>query len=77
MMGAAFFFMNAAPVSAQTSFTLLHSFTGQTDDGSDPWGSLISDGSTLYGMTQAGGASNYGTIFSIQTDNSGFTLLQF
>jgi len=75
MMGAAFFFMSAAQVSAQTSFTLLHSFTGGPNDGLYPQGSLFSDGPTLYGTTYSGGASDDGTIFSIQTEKSGFTLL--
>jgi uncharacterized repeat protein (TIGR03803 family) len=58
-----------------SSFTLLHSFSDATSDGRFPRGSLIRDGSILYGMTQTGGASNNGTVFSIGTDGSGFTLL--
>jgi uncharacterized repeat protein (TIGR03803 family) len=44
--------------------TVLHSFAGGASDGKYPYGSLVqgSDGS-LYGMTSAGGESNYGTIF--------------
>ena len=49
-----------------TGFNVLHSFTGA--DGAHPYGSLIQSGSTLYGMTESGGSSNYyGTIFSITT----------
>ena len=59
----------------KSGFKLLHSFTGGANDGRFPRGSLLSDGSTLYGMTYQGGASNCGTIFSIQTDKSGYTLL--
>ena len=66
-------FLLALPVRAQTN--LLHSFVYGTSDGSDPWGSLIISGSTLYGMTQNGGASNYGTIFKVQTNGTGYTLL--
>jgi uncharacterized repeat protein (TIGR03803 family) len=47
-----------------SGFALLHSFAGGADDGSEPYGSLILSGSTLYGMTQSGGNSNRGVIFS-------------
>ena len=59
-----------------SNFALLHAFTGGTD-GANPAGNLILDSGTLYGMTSAGGggSDNYGTIFSINTDGSGFTLL--
>lgn len=53
---------------------LLH-FT-QTN-GSTPMGSLISDGTFLYGMSSKGGAVNdFGTIFKIKTDGTGFVNLQ-
>jgi len=58
-----------------SGFALLHSFIGGTADGWSPWGSLIISGSTLYGMTYLGGDTNGGTIFKMQTDGSGFTLL--
>jgi len=58
-----------------TSFALLHEFIGGAEDGAYPYGSLILFGSTLYGMTSLGGDSNFGTIFKIQTDGSGFALL--
>ena len=60
---------------AQTDFTVLHSFAGGNEDGRVPYGSLISDGTTLYGMTYGGGNSGYGTVFSIRQDHTGFTLL--
>jgi uncharacterized repeat protein (TIGR03803 family) len=46
--------------------TLLHSFTGSTGDGANPWGSLIqaSDGN-FYGTTLYGGSSSAGTVFKI------------
>ncbi len=58
---------------AQT--TLLHSFSGGSDDGGLPWDSVIIDESTLYGMTSEGGTNGIGTIFKIDTDGSGFELL--
>ena len=63
-----------------TGFTLLHSFKDDdVDNGSDSMGSLVSDGSKLYGMTYYGGTGAYsggiGTIFSIGADGSGFTIM--
>jgi len=44
--------------------TILHSFAGGKGDGGYPRGDLLLDGSTLYGMTDGGGANNAGVIFS-------------
>jgi len=57
-----------------TGYTILHSFTGSSD-GSGPNGSLMLSGSTLYGMTEAGGNSNGGTVFKINNDGTGYTIL--
>ena len=61
------------------SLQTLFSFSGANGDA--PNGSLTLAGSTLYGMTFAGGVPagwNTGTIFSINTDGSGFqSLLSF
>ncbi|MEA1927034.1 MAG: hypothetical protein U9N73_02420 [Candidatus Auribacterota bacterium] len=35
---------------AETEFSILHNFAGAPDDGRRPVSSLISDGSTLYGI---------------------------
>ncbi|HWY98522.1 MAG TPA: choice-of-anchor tandem repeat GloVer-containing protein [Bacteroidia bacterium] len=44
----------------------------------NPYGSLVSDGTFLYGMTRDGGVSNYGVIFKIKPDGTGYTdLLDF
>lgn len=66
-------FSLAMSLSAQC--TLLHSFVGTTSDGSDPYGSLVASGSTLYGMTSSGGAYNLGTIFKINMDGTGYAVL--
>ncbi|MCG2811111.1 MAG: hypothetical protein L6428_06610, partial [Candidatus Aminicenantes bacterium] len=58
-----------------SGFTLLHEFVGGADDGRNPYGSLLLSGTTLYGMTYRGGDSNFGTIFKIEIDGNGFTLL--
>lgn len=58
-----------------SDFTLLHEFAGGVDDGYSSYGSLMLDGSTLYGMTLFGGDSGGGTIFSVDTDGSNFALV--
>jgi len=55
-------------------FTKLLDFEGASN-GSKPWGSLISDGTFLYGMTEDGGSKNLGTIFKIKQDGTGYTKL--
>jgi uncharacterized repeat protein (TIGR03803 family) len=57
-----------------TGFELLHSFAGGPNDGFQPDGQLTLIGTRLYGMTFSGGSSNLGTIFSVNTDGSGFQL---
>ncbi|MGZ3866430.1 MAG: T9SS type A sorting domain-containing protein [Bacteroidia bacterium] len=54
-------------------YTDLYDFTGGTTDGANPYGSLITDGTYLYGMTNAGGINNHGTIFKIKFDGTGYT----
>jgi uncharacterized repeat protein (TIGR03803 family) len=58
-----------------TGFRLLHSFAGGASDGSNPRGSLLFSGATFYGMTQQGGDSGLGTVFQMNTDGSGYSLL--
>ncbi|HUJ42276.1 MAG TPA: choice-of-anchor tandem repeat GloVer-containing protein, partial [Opitutaceae bacterium] len=55
-----------------TGFALLHSFAGGAGDGASPYGSLTLSGTTLYGMTYAGGSSGLGTVFRINMDGTGF-----
>ena len=47
-----------------TGYVKLLNFAGGSD-GSTPRGSLLSDGTNLYGMTSYGGANNFGTILKI------------
>jgi MYXO-CTERM domain-containing protein len=54
-------------------YALLHSFTSNPD-GSSPFGSLVVSGSTLYGMTNAGGAHGVGSMFKVNTDGSGYVV---
>jgi uncharacterized repeat protein (TIGR03803 family) len=54
-----------------SGYSIIHSFPS-TIGGSSPWGSLLYDGTYLYGMTFYGGVNNYGTIFKIKPDATGF-----
>src|SRR5947209_6474471 len=69
----------AGRASAQT-YTNLHSFTalvGSTNfDGAFPVAGLILSGNILYGTAAAGGASGNGTVFKLNTNGSGFTILR-
>ena len=57
-----------------TGFATLHSFTNGSD-GAYPQGGLIVSGSTLYGTAYIGGPYEYGTLFAVNTDGSGFSVL--
>ena len=60
---------------ARAADTILHSFTGGSSGGSNPYGSVTLSGSKLYGMTYGGGSFGTGTLFSMNTDGTGFSLL--
>ncbi len=49
-------------------FTNLHVFGGGAGDGAYPYGSLTLMNGRLYGMSQHGGASDYGTLFRLGTN---------
>ncbi len=58
-----------------TGFMPLYGFGGG-NDGANPSAGLAFSGTTsLYGTTQFGGYSGYGTVFSLNTDGTGFTVL--
>jgi uncharacterized repeat protein (TIGR03803 family) len=71
-------------LSAQT-FTTLHSFAAGSngpgfdeytnDEGAIPYASLILSSNTLYGTTYSGGTNGSGTVFALNTDGTGFTVL--
>jgi uncharacterized repeat protein (TIGR03803 family) len=63
----------AAPLTAQT-FTNLYNFTDGSDGG-NPRSALLLSGNTVYGTTEYGGSSGRGTVFAVNTDGSGFTVL--
>ena len=64
-----------------TGFTNLYTFTATSgspptnSDGANPRGSLIVSGSTLYGTAYNGGLFGSGTMFSMNTNGTGFTNL--
>src|SRR5262249_8652172 len=56
-----------------SGFSVVHTFGGgATGSGGDP---LILSGSTLYSMTNTGGTSGVGTIYKVNTDTTGFSVL--
>jgi len=57
-----------------TTYSKLLDFAGATN-GAAPYGTLVFDGTFLYGMTQSGGANNLGVIFKIHTDGTGYSKL--
>ena len=66
-LGTIFSYDSSQPPA--TAFSVLYAFSGGVADGSMPRGGLTLDGTTLYGVTTAGGAMNQGTLF--QFDSSG------
>ena len=57
------------------SYSVLHNFTGAAGDGATPLDSVIAVGSTLYGLTSAGGTANNGTIFLDDTSNKSYAVV--
>src|ERR1035437_9285297 len=57
------------------SFTSSDPNTGNNSDGSAPVAGLILSGTTLYGTAQYGGPNDNGTVFELNTDGTGFTIL--
>jgi uncharacterized repeat protein (TIGR03803 family) len=58
------------------NYRLLKSF--HAADGASPLGALVGGGSdgVLYGVCALGGSSNYGTVFTLHEDGSGFAVLK-
>jgi len=57
------------------SFAPLDALAGTNADGAVPLGGLLLSNNVIYGTTCAGGLGGRGTIFSVQTNGSGFTVL--
>jgi uncharacterized repeat protein (TIGR03803 family) len=58
--------------------TELHKFDGSqgSGDGYTPYGGLVLSGDTLYGTTYMGGDFYNGTVFSVNTNGTGYTILR-
>ena len=62
--------------TANSLFTVLHSFGSIANDGTQPVGGVTLVGSTLYGTTQVGGSSpTSGTIYSMNLDGTGYQVV--
>ncbi len=65
-----------------SNFMVLHTFAAVSGspstnaDGAAPQGGLILSSNTLYGTAQYGGRGGWGTIFSMDTNGSNFTVLR-
>jgi len=57
-----------------SNYTVLHTF-GSGSDGFYPKAPLFLSGGTLYGTAQQGGANGLGTLFALNTNGTGFTVL--
>ncbi len=66
-----------------SGFTTVHSFAAGSSsyphttnsDGAQPLAALVLAGSTLYGTANSGGDWGNGTVFAVNTNGSGFTIL--
>ncbi len=58
-----------------SNFTILHTFGEKTRDGRNPYGSLMLNGSDLYGTTANGGNFGKGTVFHLTTDGATYAVL--
>jgi uncharacterized repeat protein (TIGR03803 family) len=56
-------------VNAEGQETVLYRFSGTAGDGAFPYAGLVRDAlGNLYGTTEAGGTSGYGTVFKVNKD---------
>jgi uncharacterized repeat protein (TIGR03803 family) len=66
---------NGANFTVIHNFTSMDTLTATNADGAMPLGGLVLSGGTLFGTTFAGGNGGRGTIFSVQTNGLGFTIV--
>jgi uncharacterized repeat protein (TIGR03803 family) len=59
-----------------TGYTILHSFSTASKDGKSPLGLIEGTDGILYGTTWLGGTNSSGTLFKLNKDGSGFTILR-
>ncbi|MBA3045437.1 MAG: right-handed parallel beta-helix repeat-containing protein [Candidatus Thermoplasmatota archaeon] len=58
-----------------TGYAVMHNFAGGTADGSYPYGGVTVQGSDIWGMTSNGGIKGNGTIFHMNTDGTGYSVM--
>ncbi len=58
-----------------TGFATLHNFAGTQTDGGAPTTSVIVAGGTVYGTSSGANTSSAGTVFSVNTNGTGFRTL--
>ena len=58
-----------------SGFTVLKHFLNNPD-GAQPWTDLVLSGNALFGTTHYGGAHGIGTIFTVNTDGTGYAILR-
>ena len=66
-------------ITTTDTYTTIFNFTGTTSPpvGATPFGSLVSDGTSFYGMTKNGGLNGKGTVFKITTGGAYTNLHSF
>jgi len=58
-----------------SSFQVLHSFGTFAKDGRRPYGSVVHSDGVLYGVAAEGGPHDFGMLYRINTDGSGYQLV--
>jgi uncharacterized repeat protein (TIGR03803 family) len=61
-------------VGSSCANAVLHNFSGG-NDGAAPYGTLLNYNNALYGTTAGGGTTGLGTVFRMNLDGSGYTVL--
>jgi len=62
-------------ISHAQTYQVIYNFTGGNDGGYPSTGLTIDGAGNIYGTAFGGGASGYGTVFSLNNDGAGWTLL--
>lgn len=79
LMALAAFLTFAPPAQADprpVSLTRLHSFGDPFSDAKHPYAVIEGSDGALYGTANGGGSPDYGTVFRVNKDGSGFTMLR-